>query len=418
MFKLTPREESQLDTLLSKLVRTQSLSGHEGEVAQLLVDELAQVGVNDVRIDRIGNVVAQIGAGKGPTLLYNGHMDTVGVTDRHSWQHDPLGATIEDGVLYGIGASDMKASLAAMVYAAKKLVESGAPQKGTLVLAFVVQEEPCEGAAMRVLVEEEGVRPDWVILGEPTGLNICRGQRGRIEMRVTTRGRSSHAAHPDGGENAIYSAMRLIFGVELLSGNLAHDRFLGPGSMTITQIESNAPSRNAVPDQCIFYIDRRLTLGENEARALAEVQAVIMREGVPATVEVTDYEGVSYTGYRFKTRGVFPAWALPAEHPLIQVATNSLRQTLGRRPEITRWAFSTDGVYTMGQARIPTLGFGPGNPELAHAPDESVRLSHVHLAAQAYAQLAVDLLAALAGGPQQAPATTRDGLGGRLLLFR
>ena len=312
----------------------------------------------------------------------------------------------------------MKASLAAMVYAAKKLVESGAPQKGTLVLAFVVQEEPCEGAAMRVLVEEEGVRPDWVVLGEPTGLNICRGQRGRIEMRVTTRGRSSHAAHPDGGQNAIYSAMRLIFGVELLSGNLANDRFLGPGSITITQIESSAPSRNAVPDQCTFYIDRRLTLGENEARALAEVQAVIMREGVSAAVEVTDYEGVSYTGYQFKTRGVFPAWALPAEHPLIQVATNSLRQTLGRRPEITRWAFSTDGVYTMGQARIPTLGFGPGNPELAHAPDESVRLAHVHLAAQAYAQLAVDLLAALAGGPPGTPATTHNGLGGRLLLFR
>ena len=418
MFKLTPREESQLDAFLSKLVRTRSLSCHEGEVAQLLVDELAQVGVNDVRIDRVGNVIARIGAEKGPTLLYNGHMDTVDVTDQRGWRHDPWSATVEDGVLYGIGASDMKASLAAMVYAAKKLVESGAPDQGTLVLAFVVQEEPCEGAAMQVLVEKEGVRPDWVVLGEPTSLNICRGQRGRIEMRVTTHGRSSHAAHPDGGENAIYSAMRLVFGIELLSGNLANDRFLGPGSMTITQIESNAPSRNAIPDQCTFYIDRRLTLGENEARAVAEVQAVIMREGVSAAVEVTDYEGVSYAGYRFKTREVFPAWALPAEHPMVLAATNSLKQTLGRRPEITRWAFSTDGVYTMGQARIPTLGFGPGKPELAHAPDESVRLAHVHLAAQAYAQLAVDLLAALAGGPQRTPAATHNGLGGRLLLFR
>jgi putative selenium metabolism hydrolase len=387
-------------------------------VAQLLVNELGEVGVRDVRVDRVGNVIAQIGSGEGPILLYNGHMDTVDVTDESGWRHDPWSATVENGVLYGIGSSDMKASLAAMVYAAKKLAQRGAPKQGTLVLAFVVQEEPCEGGAMRVLVEEEGIKPDWVLLGEPTGLNICRGQRGRVEMRVTTHGRSSHAAQPDGGQNAIYSAMRLVFGVELLSGNLAHDRFLGPGSLSVTQIESSAPSRNAVPDQCSFYIDRRLTLGENEARALAEVQSVIMREGVSAKVEVTNYEGISYTGYQFKTREVFPAWALPADHPMVDAATNSLRGTLGRRPEITRWAFSTDGVYTMGQARIPTLGFGPGKPELAHTPNESVRLAQVHLAAQAYAQLAVDLLAALREGPGKAPAKTTNGLGSRLFLFR
>jgi acetylornithine deacetylase/succinyl-diaminopimelate desuccinylase-like protein len=103
---------------------------------------------------------------------------------------------------------------------------------------------------------------------------------------------------------------------------------------------------------------------------------------------------------------------------MVQVATNSLRATLGRRPEITRWAFSTDGVYTMGQARIPTLGFGPGKPELAHTPNEWVRLADVHLAAQAYAQLAVDLLVALVEGPRGAPAKSGNGLGSRLLLFR
>jgi putative selenium metabolism hydrolase len=290
----------------------------------------------------------------------------------------------------------MKASLAAMVYAAKKLLDADVHLAGELVLAFVVQEEPCEGMAMRVLVEEEGIRPDWVVLGEPTDLHICRGQRGRVELRVTTRGRSSHAAQPGGGENAIYSAMRLIFGLELLSGSLADDRFLGPGSLSITQIESSSPSRNAVPDRCWFYVDRRLTLGENQTRALAEIQSIITREGVLATAEVTDYEGVSYTGYRSKVRGVFPPWALPIEHPLLQAAVRSLRKTLGHRPEITRWAFSTDGVYTMGQANIPTIGFGPGQPENAHAPNEHVCLDKVHVAAGAYAQLAVDLLSAMA----------------------
>ncbi len=396
MFKLTPQERSDLTTFLSKLVRTPSLSTQEERVAQLLANELRQIGVEEVRIDRVGNVVARIGAGRGPMLLYNGHMDTVDVTDRASWDSDPWKGIVKEGKLFGIGSADMKASLAAMVYGVKKLLEAEVVLKGQLVLAFVVQEEPCEGAAMRVLVEEEKVRPDWVVLGEPTDLEISRGQRGRVELRVTTHGRSSHAARPDNGENAIYAAMRLIFGVELLSGNLAADRFLGAGSLAITQIESSAPSRNAVPDQCTFYIDRRLTLGESETRALAEVQSVIMREGVPATVEITHYEATSYAGYRFRVREVFPPWALPADHPLIQTAAGSLRKTLGRRPEITRWAFSTDGVYTMGQAHIPTIGFGPGQPELAHAPNEHVALADVHLAAEAYAQLAVDLLEELA----------------------
>ncbi len=407
MFRLTPREQSSLNAFLSKLVRTPSLSTQEGKVAQLLVDELLRVGVTDVRIDRIGNVVARLGTStqrgtedgttaRRPMLLYNGHMDTVGVTDRAAWHRDPWMGTIEEGALHGIGACDMKASLAAMVYAAKKLLDAGVHLAGELVMAFVVQEEPCEGMAMRVLVEEEGIRPDWVVLGEPTDLQICRGQRGRVELRVTTRGRSSHAAQPSSGENAIYSAMRLIFGLELLSGNLANDRFLGPGSLSITQIESSSPSRNAVPDRCWFYVDRRLTLGENQTRALAEIQSIIMREGVLATAEITDYEGVSYTGYRSKVRGVFPPWALAIEHPLLQAAAQSLRKTFGHRPEITRWAFSTDGVYTMGQANIPTIGFGPGRPENAHAPNEHVRLDKVHVAARAYAQLAVDLLSAMA----------------------
>ncbi|MBN1314142.1 MAG: YgeY family selenium metabolism-linked hydrolase [Anaerolineales bacterium] len=392
MFILSPDEKSQLTTFLAKLIRIRSVSSKEDRLAQLLVNKLREIGVQNVSTDRMGNVIARIGNASQPKLLYNGHMDTVDVTNRAAWDMDPWKGLIKNGNLYGIGASDMKASIAAMVYGVKKLLDNNIILNGELILAFVVQEEPCEGMAMQVLVEEEGIRPDMVILGEPTNMHISRGQRGRVELRVVTRGRSSHAAQPETGENAIYSAMRLIFGIELLSGNLANDRFLGSGSLSITQIHSDAPSRNAVPDTCSFYIDRRLTLGETETRALAEIQSVIMREGVSATVEVTEFEGVSYTGYKFRKREVFPSWALPAEHPLVQTTVNTIRKVLGRRPDITRWAFSTDGVYTMGQAHIPTIGFGPGNDEIAHAPNEHVRLDSVHQAAEIYAQFAVDLL--------------------------
>jgi putative selenium metabolism hydrolase len=154
--------------------------------------------------DRIGNVVGRIGPGTGPRLLYNGHMDTVGVGDPGAWTHDPFGAEIHDGLLYGRGATDMKGPLASLVYGAKALKDRGVELAGDLYVVGVVQEEPCEGYAMRVLVEEEGLRPDWVVLAEPTNLRVSRGHRGRMEMHVTVRGRSSHASMPHLGENAIY----------------------------------------------------------------------------------------------------------------------------------------------------------------------------------------------------------------------
>ncbi|MEN8098176.1 MAG: YgeY family selenium metabolism-linked hydrolase [Chloroflexota bacterium] len=392
MYHLSTQEQSQLNEFLSLLVQTRSLSGKEKEIADLLVSQLEAFGLERVRIDPMGNVIAILGRDSGPTLLMNGHMDTVDVTDASGWSYDPWAGTVVGDSLYGLGACDMKSSIAAMVFAAKKLNENQTILPGKLILAFVVQEEPCEGAAMRHIVEEQGIKPDWVLLGEPSHMKICRGQRGRVEMRVTTRGRSSHAARPHDGTNAIFGAMRLVFGIELLSGNLAHDRFLGPGTIAITQIESEAPSRNAVPDRCSFYIDRRLTLGETEERALAEIQAVIMREGIPATVDITDYVGTSYTGYGFHQRDVFPAWALPESHPLVTKAIQSLQKVMKHKPELDRWDFSTDGVYTMGHAHIPTIGFGPGRPELAHSPDEHVHLPDVHQAVACYAQLAVSLL--------------------------
>ncbi|MDH4136145.1 MAG: YgeY family selenium metabolism-linked hydrolase, partial [Anaerolineae bacterium] len=364
----------------------------EGKVAQRLVEEMQQVGFAEVTTDRIGNVIGRIGSGRGPRLLYNGHMDTVGVTDPGLWPRDPYGAEIEKGVLYGLGACDMKGALAAMVYGVKALVDADVELGGDLYVVGVVQEEPCEGLAMRVLVEEEGLRPDFVVLGEATNLQISRGQRGRIELKVTARGRSCHASAPEHGENAIYAAARLIFGVELLAPRLADDAFLGQGSLSITQIESTAASRNAVPDRCTFYIDRRLTMGETEAKALAEIQSIIAREGVKAEVEVTEYRATSYTGYQYQGKEYYPAWVMAEDHPLVQAVAKAVKRTLGYKPRVGKWDFSTDGVYTMGVAGIPTVGFGPGEERYLHTVNDQVRLADVVKAAQVYAQLAVKVI--------------------------
>jgi putative selenium metabolism hydrolase len=301
---------------------------------------------------------------------------------------------VEDGVLYGLGACDMKGGLAAMIYGAKLLQDARIRLAGDIVVACVVQEEPCEGLGSRVLIEEEGIRPDWVVLGEPTGLDVSRGHRGRLQMRLITHGRSAHAGCPELGENAIYTAARLVFGLELLAEQLANDEFLGAGTLAVTDVRSSAGSRHAVPDRCELLIDRRLTLGENETKALSEVQRVIAREGVRAELEVAEYQATSYTGYACRAREFYPPWVMAEDHPLVVSATRAVRDQLRHRPQVTRCAFSTEGVYTAGVAGIPTIALGPGNPRHAYVPDEHIQLADVHAAAAVYARLAAELLGA------------------------
>jgi len=392
MFELVPQDFQAMTIFLQEMVRTPSLSTQEEEMATRLAQEMRQVGISDVRVDRIGNVIGRIGSGSGKKLLLDGHMDVVGVGDPTAWSREPFGAEVENGVLYGRGSVDMKGGLAAMVYAAKMLLDAETPLNGDLYIVGVVQEEPCEGLGIKTLVEQEGLQPDWVVLGEPTNLQISQGHRGRIEMRVTVHGKASHASAPHRGENAIYGAARIIFGLEMLAGQLTKDRLLGQGSLAVTQIESMAGSRNAVPDKCNFYIDRRLTLGETEAKALAEVEGVILRENLHASVEVTEYRATSYTGYEARQYEYFPAWAMDEDHPLVQAAFQAVRKTLGYPPRIQLWSFSTDGTYTMGTAGIPTVGFGPGQERYAHTSEEQIRLKDVAAAARVYAQMALDLL--------------------------
>lgn len=377
---------------LQDLVRIPSLSTHEEAVAVRLAEEMHGVGFQDVRQDRIGNVVGRIGNGNGPTLLFDGHMDTVDVGRLDRWAHGPYNGIVEQGVLHGRGSCDMKGGLAAMVYAARALLDAGLELNGTLYVVGVVQEEPCEGFGMRVLVEEEGVRPDFVVLGEPSNLQVRVGHRGRIEMQVKVWGKAAHASSPSLGTNAIHNAAKLIFGIELLAPRLATDPFLGQGTIAVTEIESHAASRNALPDVCSFYIDRRLTLGETERKALAEIQGIINTEEMDAEVTVSEYVAASYTGYQCRARNAFPAWVMAEDHPLVQALCRSVRDTLGYRPRIGRWNFSTDGTYTAGVANIPTVGFGPGEEQYAHTQNEQVRLNDVVDAARVYARLAIEIL--------------------------
>jgi putative selenium metabolism hydrolase len=390
---LSAENVKRLVSFAQDLVRLPSPSGQEQRVAERLSDEMRQVGFSEVRTDRIGNVVGRIGSGHGPKLMLEGHMDTINCGDPVQWPHGPYEAKVVDGVLYGLGAADMKGALAAMVYGAKALLDARVHLQGDLYVVGVVQEEPCEGMAIRVLIEEEGVRPDMVLLGESTALQIARGQRGRLELKIAARGKACHASAPERGRNAIYEAARILVGIELMAPQMEVDSFLGKASIAVTQIQSAGGSRNAVPDQCVMYLDRRLTGGETEARAVAELKNLINREGADATVEVTEYRVQSYTGYSFGGRQYFPCWATPENSEWVRRCVAAVERELGYRPKIGSWDFSTDGVYTAGMAGIPTVGFGPGEEKCAHTVEERVSISHLLSAARVYARVAADLLA-------------------------
>lgn len=390
-WELTAEERKALLDFLRNLIRTPSFPGDEGAVAALVMDEMHRLGYDHVWMDESGNVIGRIGPQEGPSLMFDSHMDTVQVADPGAWRVDPFGAEIHDDRLYGLGACDMKSGLAATVYGAALLKKRGAALRGPVLVTCVGLEEPAEGTCTRALFEGNHVHPDWVVIAEPSNLQVVRGQRGHVEMVVSIKGRSAHSSAPELGDNAIYAAARLIFGLEILAGQLVNDPFLGPGILAVTDIESQAVSRNAIPHHCELTLDRRLTVGETEAMALLEVQRVINRDVANAEVSVIEEEVTTHTGKTYRVRKASLPWALEERHPLVKAMVQAAR-TVGLRPGLTRWHFATEGAYTAAVAQIPTVGFGPGDPELPHTVNEYVEIDQVYAAAQAYAALGAQLL--------------------------
>lgn len=392
MLSLSLSNQQALIRFLQNLVQIPSFSGMEGSLAQQLAAEMQAVGFDEVSLDDMGNVVGRLGTGKAPHLLYFANTDTVGIGDISAWQRDPFGAIIENGLLYGRGAAEPKSSLACMVHSVKWLKEMGASLNGTLYVVGGVLGEAAEAAAVRYVIESGGIKPSWVVLGAPSHLQLYRGQRGRLELEVTVQGRACHAATPSRGTNAIYGAARIIFSLEMMAETLAEDSFLGPGTLAVTHIENIERTKNVIPDRCTFIIDRRLTLGETEAHALAEVQGLLAKEGAEGQVKVARFESVSYTGKPCSEKKSYPVWILDEKDGLIKTAVKSVQAVTGQKPRLDRWDFSTPGVYTMGYAGIPTIGFGPGEAHFAYTARERVSLADCFSAVGVYAQLAQDLL--------------------------
>jgi putative selenium metabolism hydrolase len=378
------REEKGLVKFLRDIIAIPSLSGQEKKVAARIKQEMKQVGFDKTWLDDMGNVIGQIGKGK-TKLLLDAHIDTVGVANRTAWKFDPFKGKVENRMVYGLGASDNKGAIASMVYGGKLVKQLGLADEITLYVVGSVQEEDCDGLCYQYILGKSGLKPDYIVLGEATNLDIYRGHRGRMEIQVTTKGVSCHGSAPERGVNAIYKMTPIIQGIEKLNKKLKTDKFLGKGTVVVTKIECQTGSINTVPNQCTIYIDRRLTKGETKQSAVNEIKSVI--KDSDAEVTLLKYQVPSYTGYLLPTEKYFPTWVLEENHPLVQSGVQASTLIRGKRPLISKWIFSTNGVATMGMFNVPTIGFGPGNEVDAHTSSDHISIEHLKKAAMVYALL-------------------------------
>jgi len=363
--------QKEVTTFLREIVAIPSYSGQESNVIKRIKEEMDKIGFDETRVDDFGNLMGRLGNGP-KVLVIDGHCDTVEVGYESLWKVDPFKGDLKDGIIYGRGCCDQKGGVASAVYAGKILKKIGVPENLTIWVVASVQEEDCDGLCWKYILEEEKLNPDLVIITEPTNLNIYRGHRGRMEMKVRTEGISCHGSAPERGENAIYKMAPIVKEIEELHTKLADDPFLGKGSITISEIKSTSPSLCAVADSCTIHLDRRLTVGETLETSVKEIEDLPSFKKANAKVWVDEYNVPTHTGKVYPMQSYFPTWVLAEDHPFLQLSVKTYKELFEKEPKIDKWTFSTNGIATMGLHNVPTLGFGPGNEVYAHFPNEQI----------------------------------------------
>lgn len=371
---------------LRDLVAIPGESCEEEGVIRRIEAEMKALDFDRVEIDPMGNILGYMGTGK--TLIgFDAHIDTVGLGELSNWTFDPYAGYENDEEIGGRGTSDQLGGIVSSVYGAKIMKDLDLlNDKYTVLVTGTVQEEDCDGLCWQYIIQESKIRPEFVVITEPTDGNIYRGQRGRMEIRVEVKGVSAHGSAPERGDNAIYKMAEIIQEVRDLNDRLAFDPFLGKGTLAVSESFFNSPSRCAVADMSAISIDRRLTFGETFTQALEEIRALPSVQKHNAVVTMYDYERPSWTGLVYPTEAYFPTWVIPEDHAATKAMVESYEGMYGT-PKVDKWTFSTNGVAIMGRFGIPCIGFGPGKEAQAHAPNEKTWKADLVKCAAVYAAL-------------------------------
>lgn len=378
--------EKEMTRFLRDLVRIPGESaGEEGHINRI-AQEMEAVGFDKVEIDPMGNILGYMGTGK-TLICYDAHVDTVGIGNIDNWEFDPYEGFESDTEIGGRGTSDQLGGIVSSVYGAKIMKDLGLlSDKYTVLVVGTVQEEDCDGLCWQYIINEDHVRPEFVVITEPTDGNIYRGQRGRMEIRVDVQGISCHGSAPERGKNAIFEMADILQEVRELNNELHVDPFLGKGTLTVSEIFFTSPSRCAVADSCAISIDRRLTDGETFQLALDQIAALPAVKKYDAKVSMYSYDRPSYKDLVYPTECYFPTWVIPEDHAATTAMAEAYKGMFGA-PLVDKWTFSTNGVSIMGRYGIPCIGFGPGKEAQAHAPNERTWKADLVKCAAVYAAL-------------------------------
>lgn len=384
VYEIAESYKPQMTRFLRDLLAIPSESCKEEGVIQRIKEEMEKVGFDRVCIDPMGNILGYMGHGKH-IIAMDAHIDTVGVGNPDLWNHNPYEGYEDEEVILGRGASDQEGGMSAMVYAGKIIKDLMLEDDYTLIVVGSVQEEDCDGLCWQYIISEDKIRPEFVVLTEPSSCNIYRGHRGRMEIKIETNGVSCHGSAPERGDNAIYKMAPILVELKALHENLNNHDFLGKGSLTVSEIFHTSPSRCAVADKCWISVDRRLTEGEDGEYAINQIKRLPSVKAAGAEVTMYKYERPSYTGLVYPTESYFPTWLIEEEHPVCQTLAEAYKGLFEENPKIDKWTFSTNGVSIMGRYGIPCIGFGPGHEDQAHAPNEKTFKSELVKAAAMYA---------------------------------
>ena len=346
----------------------------EAEIAGAIAAEMHRIGL-DVETQQVApgrpNTIGVLeGRAAGRTLMFCGHVDTVGVAG----MTDPFTPVERDGRLYGRGAQDMKGGVAAMIAAVRVIAEQGGLPSGRLILAAVVDEEHSSIGADAVVAEWSA---GGAVVTEPTDLEIAVGHKGFAWVEVEVRGKAAHGSRPDEGEDAILRMGRVLKHLEALDRDLQrrmpHPR-LGTGSLHASFIEGGG-ELSSYPDRARLQMERRTLPAEPTSIALDEVLSIL--EGL--RLEDKSFRGAA--------RSMFgrPAYELPADHMLPQTLAAAIRR-LGSVPRFAGASFWTDAAV-LGHAGIPSVLFGPGGAGL-HSSEEYVTIADVLLCRDVLVELA------------------------------
>ena len=415
--------EKEMTAFLRAIVKNPGESCDEKAHIDTIAAEMKKVGFDEVQIDPQGNVIGYMGTGD-KIIAFDAHIDTVGIGNIDNWTFDPYEGYETETEIGGRGVSDQCGGIVSAVYGAKIMKEQDLIPEGYKVMVVgTVQEEDCDGLCWQYIINEDKVRPEFVVSTEPTDGGIYRGQRGRMEIRVDVKGVSCHGSAPERGDNAIYKMADILQDIRALNENDAEDgteikglvkmldpkynkdyeeaRFLGRGTVTTSQIFYTSPSRCAVADSCSVSLDRRMTAGETWQSCLAEIEALPHVKEYGAKVSMYEYARPSWTGLTYPIECYFPTWVIPKDHKVTEALEEAYTSLYGNerigaedtvemrkaRPLTDKWTFSTNGVSIMGRNGIPCIGFGPGAEAQAHAPNEITWKQDLVTCAAVYALL-------------------------------